>query len=273
MKQIYRRKKSFFMALLCLLLFPGYTLFISCASSPPPPVPRAAYSEKSPDPVWLEPEDVEIRTEEVIFHDDFTMTNEEWKTDYDEFLSLNREDGYFVLEHTHAYNAAITGISTDITDRDFFIIEASMEKMTGKGESSYGIAWGIDRETISSYYLLIFENYILYGKHEKGKWSYIINWQQYPFIHKEAAANKIAFKKRDNTLEVFVNEKKVYTKKAYPLFGDTMGIILFGNLTVKADFYTITRFTEKTIPFDEGVTEGDFFFLPEHEYLFKDPKE
>ncbi|MBN2443532.1 MAG: hypothetical protein JXJ04_19385 [Spirochaetales bacterium] len=249
----------FHFALCCLLS-------LACSSTP------VEQTKETPKPVIEEPEKVQALKEQVVFYDDFSDTTQGWETGEENFILRTIENGFYVFENTHDYNSAFSNIPVDNPNTHFFIIESSMEKITGKDESSYGLSWGFDRETHSSYFILLYENFILYGKQENGKWGTIINWKQFPFI-KRIGANKIAIKVQNETLEVFVNEQYVYKTTAYPLFGDTIGFILFGENVIKADFMLVTNFQTIETSAGQHISEDGLIITPDHLYLFEKQKE
>ncbi|MBN2533836.1 MAG: hypothetical protein JXB88_13150, partial [Spirochaetales bacterium] len=120
----------------------------------------------------------------------------------------------------------------------------------------------------NTHYIIIYNDYVLYGRRQEGEWETLINWQQSSFIKKNSQENKIAIKKSDTFTGIFINEQLIFEMDSLPNYGENTGFILFGNIMVKADFFLITGYAMLYNNKDE--TSGtEFLAIPGHNYLFE----
>jgi len=208
-------------------------------------------------------------TEKIIFFDDFNDNKHEWNTINDPRTCYYLQNGYYFIENKDDIRAAFSTLPMELNYSGNFIIESTITNIGGKGECSYGITWGLDPQTNNTYFILIFKDYILYGKRENQKWQTLMNWQQSSFI-KLNSENKIALKKTDKHFDIFVNEELIFSSDLFHNFGNNAGFILFGDIMISVDFLLISTYTipdNKTLV---GNIQKDFIVTPEHTYLFEE---
>jgi hypothetical protein len=263
--------------LLRMILFTLIFVFFTCMS--PPETDHEETPIPEDEPIYLpEPEivqrDITITlpclAEKVIFYDDFNNSTGEWKTGEETYARFELEKGYYKIDNTHQTNAVVTTVPLPYNDKGNFIIEGAVEKIAGKGECSYGITWGCDPGTGDTYFIILFEDYVLHGKKQNGKWETLINWRRSSFVHRDSMKNKIALKKENNVIHVFVNEHMIFDINSLDNFGNNTGFILFGNIMIKAHFLLVTEYImqDKQSPCNDNQEE--YLITPGHEYLFEE---
>lgn len=224
-------------------------------------------------PAIVEKEEiVPVLEEKIVFSDKFDDNLNGWTTNGDHKTISRIEEGHYFLENKKKHEATFSCLPITITNRHDFIIESKIIKIAGKGECSYGITWGADPDKKNASFIIIFEDYILYGIRKNNEWETLINWQRSTFVNRNPSENKIAVRRFKNELEVFVNEHRLLAISENRLYGNNFGFILFGDILVKADFFLVTEYimTPDTAPFDPET--ATLLIQPGHTYLFI-PKE
>jgi hypothetical protein len=255
---------TYFLVLMMPLFF--YFSLSGCSSEP-------AIIQKQPEIFEVIQEITPVLEEKVIFYDTFDENASGWKINGESNSLFRIEDGYYLFENRHRHDAAFSCLPINIPNNMNFIIESKITKVASNGECSYGITWGADSEKKNAFFLLIFEDYVLYGKRQNGQWETLINWQRSFFINNNPSENKVAIKKSNDRLLVFINEHQLLTIAGEPFFGNNIGFILFGDIIVKADFILITEYTLTPATAQLDPETIKILIQPEHEYLFFPKKE
>lgn len=261
----------------CLVLLICLEIF-SCTSPPvitfeTPAVPENEMIHPEPEIIKkIKTNTLPLLSEKVLFFDDFNNDIHGWKTGDEIYARFQLQKGYYIIDNTHHSEAAFSTIPVELNYNGNFIIESTIVKMAGKGECSYGIAWGCNPETDSTLYLILYKNYVLFGRKHMGKWKTLINWHQSAYINNHNQENKIAIKKNSSCIEVFINEQMIFKIDTLHYYGNNIGFILFGNIMVKADFIFITEYTVPDIKTQDDNAQIEFLVTPGHDYLFESVK-
>jgi len=176
-----------------------------------------------------------------VFRDDFNNNDANWKQN--EFSRI--KNGTLNCSCSNEYLIRVFLKEIPINNKKNYYIETRIKEKTGNDTSSFGIVWGAYSWANS----MIFRVYNsgkfeIYGYNNEKKFniktaSWGSNANNINAVKQKYAFNKLVIKKTGNSINFFVNDRKVYTAPSYPFFGSRIGLLAGQNSKISVDYLQV----------------------------------
>lgn len=213
----------------------------------------------------------------LVYNENFTANESEWKAKLEGSISEVTEDGKLSLYLNNDKSTARYNYIT-LDQNSSYSIESIIQKKSGKGNEGYGMLFGF-KDWNNYYQFLISEygSYIIRGEFE-GVNIKICEWTKSDAINTGNKRNLLKILKFDDELLFSINGEVVEQINSKDLRGNNFGIIASGtgqyyleNIIVK-EFITGDELSHNTTANIGGVSDdwkgnGSGFFINEKGYI------
>jgi hypothetical protein len=176
----------------------------------------------------------------MIFEEDFMDNSKKWyeETSPNVFLKVQKGKYLFNFKGEKAW----TSWYPVPIDQNFdFEIEATIKKISGDDNKSYGLLWG--NKNINHYHIGIKGNgQFVYTRNKNKQDMEIIYQGESPYINKYNSSNKLTIRKIGDNIEFFINDNLVHKAKFEKFEGNTIGFKIYGELKIEIDKITFCYF-------------------------------
>ncbi|MCP4159960.1 MAG: hypothetical protein GY760_07800 [Deltaproteobacteria bacterium] len=195
-----------------------------------------------------------------IFEEKFETNRHGWdeKDSKDYFKKI--QNGKFIFRKKSEKGVTFAWPDTipDFDETGDYKIEVELEKVSGKNNNVYGIAWGI-KNTKNCFYFGISGN----GSYVAGKWidnklHDIFDWTSSGYVKKKNAKNSLAVEKSGNKYRFYVNGHIVNEIPYQKMFGKKVGIVLQTKVRVDINRITVTKKPPKIAYALSSIMGGNF---------------
>ncbi|MFC1613555.1 hypothetical protein ACFL23_04470, partial [Patescibacteria group bacterium] len=185
-----------------------------------------------------------VKKATVLFEDEFTDNRNNWtESDNEEYL-LEITNGKYIFVYKKKNSIVITTRTINIDQDKDFQIQSTFLKTAKNVFGSFGMVWGY-KDDYNYYGLVISGGSYSYFKNENDTLISISNWTESDYINKHNSTNKIAIKKTDNKLELFINDHFVYESTSEKFFSNEIGFLFWHNKRIEIDNIVVTQYDEK----------------------------
>ncbi|MCR9249355.1 MAG: CHAT domain-containing protein [bacterium] len=179
---------------------------------------------------------------DVIFSEDFSSNNQNWKEGSFESSYFKVENGYYVIQSFKSGYYAASKFNEEeqfkIDQSRNFQIECKMKFISGEDNNSNSLNWGQKANDWSNHRFGFsgdgsFKIYS-YASEAENKWINYQTWTNSSAIN-EDDYNRMTIRKVDNLYYFFINEVLVSTVPYKSLFGNVLSIQSNQNTTIRID--------------------------------------
>jgi hypothetical protein len=185
---------------------------------------------------------------QAVLTNDLISKSSDWLQEQDEFHSLTRNDGEYVIARKKQTGSSIPCVFANLDDASDWSIEADTQWFEGIDKYSYGIVFG--REQNNYYSFVITGNgHFSLVKQAEGDYKEIIPWKK-AFAINQRASNHLLLKKTNDQVELYINNNYVGSVRSEPFFGKGFGFKVWGNQKVAFSKFRFCNFVEQEIKFE-----------------------
>ena len=183
---------------------------------------------------------------QIVFNDDFNNNNSYWNVTSNKNYFAKINNGFYTISANKKQSLITIGTQQFIDYSKNFTIQTSVKYVSGPKNKGFGLFWGA-RNIKHSYLFLITNNqYFAIGIQFGKKYIPICKWKKSKFI-KPYRFNTLKIEKNGPNIIFFINSHPVFTTVFMPFFGQLHGFALQGGLTIKADYFLITKQPQKIL--------------------------
>jgi hypothetical protein len=188
----------------------------------------------------------------TVFVDNFSDNSKEWNIYEDANISLQVENGGYVIEQRQDSSWRATWKTFTNHTRSDLSIQTKIQKVLGASDSYYGIVWGVIDQSNFYYFLLNLKKQFLVGRYINGEWNNFIPWTAAPIKPEAGAINAIAVFIRKGIIELHINGIHVLKREwSNVLSGSNIGFLAGHCLKIKV--LSITICTENSVQIPQAA--------------------
>jgi outer membrane protein OmpA-like peptidoglycan-associated protein len=176
--------------------------------------------------------------------EDFTSPSYSWQFKSDSNAQYQFKDGRFIIDRSHKTSQFGTYSHIAINPKADYKIEALLKQIHANDEASYGIHWGSDFKSRSTFSFVInssgrYKIYSTWGTRIKE----FTAWRNLSLIKGGGNDNKLTIHKREETIFFSINDKEVAQIPAFKVHfqGDRIGLVLNGDISISVDYFHVLQ--------------------------------
>ena len=180
------------------------------------------------------------QAENTIFSDDFDDNSNNWLEDENKVRKLKIRNGKYIFEHKEDEGGYFTWKSVPINQDKDFIIETTLQHISGTDDRGYGLVWGM--KDIDNYFAFNISNNGFYriAKSYNDEWQALVDWTESTYLNNYGGINKLTVKKSDASLKFYINDNYVNTINFEHFFGNNIGYVIWRNMRIEIDKLSVS---------------------------------
>jgi tetratricopeptide (TPR) repeat protein len=190
---------------------------------------------------------------QIIFEDHFNDDKKNWGIADTSYIRTDVRNGKYLIENKNKHVEYLVSHSLNISDKEDFVIDASIESIHATEDPHYGIFWG-SFDQVGYKFKILNDGYFSLEKVKERKVSEIMKRNK--AVDNWDFKNRLKIVKQGNTMQFYANDIYMDEIKDAPFMGNEIGFIVGGKQAIAVDYIRVSKIGPEKRYIDKKLQES-----------------